>query len=104
MSPRQSSPNPRFEGTADRRSGSLRTAGAAAPQAELQGLPQKSSADGLLVHHFSCFDSSSTAFVDREDGGLRNYNRSRSAQCRDPDERRAPGPQSLVGMCCFPCS
>ena len=34
MSPRQSSPNPRFEGTADRRSGSLRTAGAAAPQAE----------------------------------------------------------------------
>ena len=36
------------------------------------------------------------ACVVREDGGLRNYNRSCWASCPDPDERRAPGPQSLA--------
>jgi len=97
-------PNPAFERTRRFRFSTWRALARRAGYLALQGLPQKSSADGLLVHHFSCFDSSSTAFDDREDGGLRNYNRSRSAQCRDPDERRAPGPQSLVGMCCFPCS
>ena len=38
-----------------------------------------------------------TARFDEEDGGLRNYNRSCWASRPDPDERRAPGPRSLVG-------
>jgi hypothetical protein len=37
-----------------------------------------------------------------EDGGLRNYNRSCWASRPDPDERRAPGPQSLVGNILYP--
>jgi hypothetical protein len=39
-----------------------------------------------------------------EDGGLRNYNRSCWVSLPDPDERRAPGPQSLVGNNLFPLS
>ena len=53
---------------------------------------------------FSSSDSCCAAGIVREGEGLRNYNRSCWAIRPDPDERRAPGPQSLAGNDLFPLS
>ena len=59
----------------------------------------------VLIFYFIAilrFVSCRAACIVREGEGLLNYKRSCWAYCPDPDERRAPGPQSLVGFYCFP--